>query len=45
MMFGGKETKKEEMKEVKALKSGKISPKEYVKAEQKEHAMIKKGKK
>jgi len=45
MMFGGKETKKEETKEAKALKTGKMSVKEYVKGEAKEKAMMKKGKK
>lgn len=35
-LFGGKETRGEEMKEAKALKSGKISPKQYVAGEKKE---------
>ena len=35
-MFGGKETKAEEMKEAKALKSGKISAKQYVAGEKSE---------
>lgn len=35
-MFKGKETKKEELAEAKALKSGKISPKQYVAGEKKE---------
>ena len=35
-LFGGKETPAEEMKEAKALKSGKISPKQYVAGEKKE---------
>ena len=35
-LFGGKETRAEELKEAKALKSGKISPKEYVKGEKSE---------
>ena len=35
-MFGGKETKAEEMKEAKALKAGKISPKQYVAGEKSE---------
>jgi hypothetical protein len=35
-MFGGKETRAEEMKEAKALKSGKISPKQYVAGEKSE---------
>lgn len=32
-LFGGKETRAEEMKEAKALKSGKISPAQYAKGE------------
>ena len=35
-LFGGKETRAEEMKEAKALKSGKISPAQYVKGEKSE---------
>ena len=35
-MFGGKETRGEEMKEAKALKSGKISPKQYMAGEKSE---------
>lgn len=35
-LFGGKETRAEEMKEAKALKSGKISPADYVKGEKSE---------
>lgn len=35
-MFGGKETKSEEMKEAKALKSGKISKSQYVAGEKSE---------
>jgi len=35
-MFGGKETRAEEMKEAKALKAGKISPKQYVAGEKSE---------
>ena len=35
-MFGGKETPAEEKKEAKALKSGKISPKQYVAGEKSE---------
>ena len=35
-MFGGKETRGEEMKEAKALKAGKISPKQYVAGEKSE---------
>ena len=34
--FGGKETPAEEMAEAKALKSGKISKKEYIKGEKSE---------
>ena len=35
-MFGGKETKAEEMKEAKALKSGRISKQQYVAGEKSE---------
>lgn len=35
-LFGGKETKAEEMKEAKALKSGKISKSQYVAGEKSE---------
>ena len=35
-LFGGKETPAEEMKEAKALKAGKISPKQYVAVEKSE---------
>ena len=35
-LFGGKETYGEELKEAKAVKSGKISPKEFVKGEKSE---------
>jgi hypothetical protein len=35
-LFKGKETMKEETKEAKAVKSGKISPKQYVKGEKME---------
>ena len=35
-LFGGKETPAEEMKEAKALKAGKISPKQYVAGEKSE---------
>ena len=35
-LFGGKESKAEELKEAKALKSGKISPKQYVAGEKSE---------
>lgn len=43
-MFGGKESMKEEMAEAKAIKSGKITPKQYAKGEQSESAMKKGGK-
>ena len=35
-LFGGKETRGEELKEAKALKSGRISPKQYVAGEKSE---------
>ena len=35
-MFGGKETYAEELKEAKAIKSGKITPQEYAKGEKME---------
>lgn len=35
-LFGGKETMKEEEKEAKAVKSGRISPKQYAKGEKME---------
>jgi len=35
-LFGGKETYSEELKEAKALRSGKISPREFVKGEKSE---------
>ncbi len=35
-LFGGKETRAEEMKEAKALKSGKISPKQFARGEKSE---------
>jgi hypothetical protein len=35
-LFTGKETKQEEMREAKAVRSGKISPKQYVKGEKSE---------
>lgn len=43
-LFGGKETYKEELAEAKAIKSGKISPKQYAKGEEGEKAMKKGGK-
>ena len=43
-MFGGKESMKEEMAEAKAIKSGKITPKQYAKGEKSESAMKKGGK-
>lgn len=44
-MFGGKETYSEEMKEAKAIKSGKITPAQYAKGEKSEgvHKMAKGG--
>ena len=44
-LFGGKETYAEELKEAKAIKSGKISPQQYARGEQKEEAGMKKMKK
>ena len=35
-LFGGKETRKEEKAEAKAVKSGKITPKQYAAGEKKE---------
>ena len=35
-LFGGKETKTEEMREAKALRMGAISPKEYIRGEKSE---------
>lgn len=40
-LFGGKETYAEELKEAKAIKSGKISPQQYARGEQKEEASMK----
>ena len=40
-LFGGKETYGEELKEAKAIKSGKISPQQYARGEQKEEAGMK----
>ena len=44
-LFGGKESVKEELKEAKAIKSGKISPMQYAKGEKSEgvHKMAKGG--
>ena len=44
-LFGGKETMAEELKEAKAIKSGKISPMQYAKGEKSEgvHKMAKGG--
>lgn len=42
-LFKGKETMAEEMKEARALKSGKISLKEYAKGEKMEGVHKKKG--
>ena len=48
-LFKGKETYAEELKEAKAIKSGKITPEQYAKGEKAEGhkcgGMIKKGKK
>ena len=41
-LFGGKETYGEELKEAKAIKSGKITPQQYARGEQKEEAGMKK---
>jgi hypothetical protein len=35
-LFAGKQSKSEEMKEAKAVKTGKISPREYIKGEKME---------
>jgi len=43
MMFGGKENYAEEMKEAKAIKSGKLSLKDYAKGEKGEEKMMKGG--
>ena len=40
-LFGGKETYGEELKEAKAIKSGKITPQQYARGEQKEEAGMK----
>ena len=40
-LFGGKETYAEELKEAKAIKSGKISPQQYARGERKEEAGMK----
>lgn len=42
-LFGGKETYSEELKEAKAIKSGKITPQEYAKGEKGEEAKMKGG--
>lgn len=42
-LFGGKETYAEEMKEAKAIKSGKLSPKEYAMGEKSEEKKMKGG--
>jgi hypothetical protein len=42
-LFHGKETKGEELKEAKAIKSGKISPKQYAMGEKMEEKKMKKG--
>jgi hypothetical protein len=41
-LFGGKESYAEELKEAKAIKSGRISPQQYARGEQKEEAGMKK---
>jgi hypothetical protein len=43
-MFGGKETYSEELREAKAIKSGKISPQQYAKGEKSEEAKMGKKK-
>jgi len=40
-LFGGKETYSEELKEAKAIKSGRITPQQYARGEQKEEAGMK----
>jgi hypothetical protein len=40
-LFGGKETYSEELKEAKAIKSGRISPQQYAREEQKEERSMK----
>ena len=42
-LFGGKETYGEEMKEAKAIKSGKISPKQYAMGEKSEEKKYARG--
>lgn len=41
-LFGGKETYGEEMKEAKAIKSGKLTPKQYAMGEKSEESKMKK---
>jgi hypothetical protein len=41
-LFGGKETYGEEMKEAKAIKSGKMTPKQYAMGEKSEEPKMKK---
>lgn len=43
-LFGGKETYSEELKEAKAIKSGKISPQQYAKGEKSEESKMAKNK-
>ena len=43
-LFKGKDTKAEELKEAKAIKSGKISPEQYAQGEEMEKKMKKGGK-
>lgn len=42
-LFGGKESYSEELKEAKAIKSGKITPRQYARGEQSEKANMAKG--
>lgn len=42
-LFKGKESYDEEVKEAKAIKSGKITPAQYAKGEKMEEAKMKKG--
>ncbi len=43
-LFGGKESMSEELKEAKAIKSGKITPMQYAKGEKSEESKMPKGK-
>lgn len=42
-MFKGKESTKEELAEAKAIKSGKVTPKQYAAAEKREPMKLKNG--